>query len=153
MMSTDTLSCPRDQSSLSEQTLDSVVKVDHCGSCGGVFLDKGELNKIEDDTAREYANQIREKENDVEEAYEMAKQLERPSASCPKCKCEMEKEEYGMCSNVIVDSCPKCGGMWLDHGELKEIMLFFEGAKLETTSLSAKIWASLHNLFSKKQRI
>jgi uncharacterized protein len=150
-MPAQTISCPRDKTSLVPQLFDSTIEAEHCSSCGGVFLDKGQLEKIEDATAKDYAAQIKEPDDGAQEA-EMAKQLERKEATCPKCNAEMEKEEYGFCSEVLIDSCPKCGGIWLDHGELREIMIFFEQAKLETRSAKTKVWAFLHNLFGQKQR-
>jgi Zn-finger nucleic acid-binding protein len=151
-MSAKVLSCPRDHGGLTPQLFESIVQVDHCASCGGVFLDKGELEKIEDATAKEYADQVKDPDGGAAEACEMARQLERKEANCPKCDGEMEKQEYGFCSNVLIDTCPKCGGIWLDHGELKEIMVFFERSKLESTPLPSRLWTFLHNLFGQKQR-
>ncbi|NMX21320.1 hypothetical protein C5S30_02550 [ANME-1 cluster archaeon GoMg4] len=31
-----------------------------------------------------------------------------------------EVEVFG--PNVVIDTCPKCGGIWLDHGELKKLL-------------------------------
>jgi len=151
-MPAQALTCPRDHSGLVPQPFESIVQVDHCASCGGVFLDKGELEKIENAAAKEYANQVEDPDGGAQQACEMAKQLERKDATCPKCNTEMEKQEYGFCSEVLIDSCPGCGGIWLDHGELKEIMIFFERSKLETSSPSTKVWRFLHNLFAQKQR-
>jgi Zn-finger nucleic acid-binding protein len=152
LMSGKATSCPRDQAALVPQTFDSILQVEHCGSCGGVFLDKGALEKLENATAQEYAKESKQPDDMAEEAYEMGMQQEREDAVCPKCDAEMEKSEYGFCSSVLIDSCPKCGGIWLDHGELKQIMLFFERAKLDTSSLHTKVWSYLHNLFGQKQR-
>jgi len=38
---------------------------------------------------------------------------------CPSCKNEMVIYEY---SDVEVDHCPDCGGVWLDAGELEQII-------------------------------
>lgn len=37
---------------------------------------------------------------------------------CPRCKVNMEKLKKG---DVILDVCLKCGGMWLDNGEIEKL--------------------------------
>ncbi len=42
---------------------------------------------------------------------------------CPKCWVTMRQEEVEVFGpNVVIDTCPKCGGIWLDHGELKKLL-------------------------------
>lgn len=38
--------------------------------------------------------------------------------SCPRCQVNMDKEAK---ADVIIDRCPKCGGIFLDGGELQKI--------------------------------
>ena len=40
---------------------------------------------------------------------------------CPHCRQVMETHVYGGPGNVIVDNCPRCTVIWMDHGELKKI--------------------------------
>jgi uncharacterized protein len=35
---------------------------------------------------------------------------------CPKCGSDMEEINY---QDVMIDKCPDCKGIWLDHGELE----------------------------------
>lgn len=37
---------------------------------------------------------------------------------CPRCNVNMEKLKR---EDVILDVCNKCGGMWLDKGEIKKL--------------------------------
>jgi hypothetical protein len=39
---------------------------------------------------------------------------------CPKCGSDLKEEDYG--ASVLVDRCGKCGGIFLDGGEM-EILL------------------------------
>jgi Zn-finger nucleic acid-binding protein len=39
---------------------------------------------------------------------------------CPKCAEEMQTHPVGL-HDVQVDECSKCGGMWLDRGELAQL--------------------------------
>ena len=41
---------------------------------------------------------------------------------CPSCGSEMDAHPYGGGGNVNVDSCEKCGLVWLDSGELRRIV-------------------------------
>ena len=39
--------------------------------------------------------------------------------NCPSCGTTMREREK---EDVIVDVCPNCKGMWLDHGELEKLV-------------------------------
>ena len=38
---------------------------------------------------------------------------------CPKCGADLQTEDY---HGVQIDRCPECGGMWLDAGEVEELL-------------------------------
>ena len=38
---------------------------------------------------------------------------------CPRCKVVMKKLKK---KEVVLDICGKCGGMWLDYGEMNKLM-------------------------------
>jgi Zn-finger nucleic acid-binding protein len=42
--------------------------------------------------------------------------------SCPKCKAAMATHPYYGPGNVVIDSCGQCELVWLDFGELKQIV-------------------------------
>lgn len=66
--------------------------------------------------------------------------------TCPECKVKilMERESTRICpadgsvllkehnNEIIIDRCPKCKGIWLDHGEIEAIK---EAAKAEGLAL------------------
>ena len=43
------------------------------------------------------------------------------SAKCPNknCDCDMKEVDF---ENIKIDICDKCGGVWLDGGELAQLM-------------------------------
>jgi len=50
------------------------------------------------------------------------KNLEK-KIECPRCWVEAERVEVDVFGpNISVDICPKCKGIWLDHGELGKIL-------------------------------
>ena len=42
---------------------------------------------------------------------------------------------------VVVDRCPDSGGVWLDNGELEEIMKHAQGGESKMTSFFSKIFS------------
>jgi transcription initiation factor IIE alpha subunit len=53
---------------------------------------------------------------------------------CPKCGHDLEEVNY---QNVMVDRCPDCKGIWLDHGELE---LLEKGEAKVTTGFLKKVF-------------
>lgn len=110
------MTCPACSSALDSITVNAVA-LDACKKgCGGVWFDKNELDRFE--TASESAGS------------ELLKHLHPkmiPASTgaprtCPKCvKYKMQKRFACAKRNVEVESCPGCGGIWLDTGELARI--------------------------------
>ncbi|HET7738075.1 MAG TPA: zf-TFIIB domain-containing protein [Tepidiformaceae bacterium] len=44
--------------------------------------------------------------------------------NCPACQTVMREREK---EDVIIDVCPNCKGMWLDHGELEKLVAIEAG--------------------------
>lgn len=88
------------------------VEVDHCGRCGGVWLDAEEMDLLlEGSEGRE---EIRRKAT-VETASDEEKRR------CPICSHKMEKARItreGRETRILIDRCEKRHGTWLDGGEL-----------------------------------
>ena len=68
---------------------------------------------------------------------------------CPKCGAEMSYREYAYCSQIVIDVCPKCEGIWLDEGEIKTLEIFFEQSRIEAAVIRRGFWKSLMSLFWK----
>lgn len=54
--------------------------------------------------------------------------------SCPKCHVNMERVKV---ERLAVDRCHKCGGLWLDQGELDALLSTRGGAKQAIATLDA----------------
>jgi Zn-finger nucleic acid-binding protein len=141
------MKCPRDEVVLETQIYEADIEVDACPSCQGMWLDVGELEKIEDVREHDYSEELQRIPNDVANAYEMARQKARPDLHCPKCGAEMASREYAYCSQIIIDVCPKCVGIWLDKGEIKALEIFFERSRMEVNGIRRGFLASLASLF------
>ncbi|MDD5746042.1 MAG: zf-TFIIB domain-containing protein [Candidatus Omnitrophica bacterium] len=93
----------------------SDVTVDSCGLCYGIWLDKGELEKIVSyknaapDTAINTLQSLLKQERTL---------IEKQSLSCPCCDLPMDKVSFNAAEAIIADYCPHCEGLWFDKGEL-----------------------------------
>ncbi len=102
------------------------VEVDVCPMCEGIWFDKGELFEIikadlrSGDVDGLFREDIDGKE--VQGSYDV---LNEKLAFCPRCEERGEKVEMKRSldkkNGIWLDSCPVCGGIWLDGGELAKI--------------------------------
>ncbi len=139
--------CPCDNAALESQVYEGDVKVDVCPSCQGMWLDKGELEQIEEIQERDYSEELKRLPDLIGSAYEMARQKMLPVICCPKCGAEMSNHEYAYCSQIMIDVCPKCEGIWLNKGEIEALEIFFERSKMDTKEIRRGFWGSLSKLF------
>lgn len=107
------MKCPRDGTPLKREIFCG-LEIDSCVVCDGTWLDKGELAKIsglEGDTL------------EGEEAVgNLPDRKEGEFLVCPKCGEKMKPYFFSRKKVLIVDMCPKCGGVWLDAKELKKAL-------------------------------
>jgi Zn-finger nucleic acid-binding protein len=106
------LSCPRDKAQMREtRTGDSVLDV--CGKCGGQFFDSGEMFGA-------FGIKADPSYWDRSETSGPVKDGELP---CPVCHTHMLVQDVKHeAEHVEIDRCGKCGGIWLDKGEVQKIM-------------------------------
>ena len=110
-----------------------LVETDYCPSCGGIWLDSGELELLlGSGQEAEKLVQSFVPVGGVKEAYRR----------CPICDRKMEKINAGCGqSPVIIDRCTKGHGLWFDRGELAAIL------KRGCLDKEGKIQELLGNLF------
>jgi Zn-finger nucleic acid-binding protein len=102
--------CPRCRSAtLKESDLGEYgfVVVDTCSRCGGIWLDKGELDRLDDSVWT----------NTEALSFKPARAQGEP-CQCPRCSAALEPISPVGHDNLVLDRCPKCLGFWLDKGEL-----------------------------------
>ncbi len=111
--------CVRCTSVLDNATV-SGVEVDLCPSCGGLWLDAGELERIGKSDAKSMG--------ELQKSLKGSATPEPPSetqTSCPACSAELKQTKVG---SVTVDFCTTCKGVFLDKGELDEAVRVTAGA-------------------------
>lgn len=125
------MKCPVDRSNLSPQIYEDAVQADVCPSCKGVWLDRGELEKVEETVEHDYSEELSRIPDIVGRAFEAARQKSRGEMACPRCGVGMESREYAYCSQIMINKCPRCGGIWLDRGEIEALEIFYERSRKE----------------------
>jgi len=91
------------------------IEIDYCFSCGGIWLDAGELEYLMGDS--EKSAEILKSFQDVTNS---SKEKKRP---CPICGKAMKKVSVSTSeSEIIIDKCPKEHGIWFDKDELYKIV-------------------------------
>jgi len=141
------MDCPKDGAKLQTKAYESDIEVDQCAECGGMWLDEGELEKIQKSTEHDYGDELREMPPFATRAYEMARQQAAADLCCPKCGQEMTKKEYAYASQIIVDTCLSCRGVWLDRGEIEALEVFFERSKSNAAEIRKGFFGSLLGFF------
>ncbi len=119
--------CINDGDEMTRMTWEADVEVDRCPTCGGTWLDHGELEQLQSTVERDYSEDLaRPAIDDIRAAFARAHASVADNRLCPQCDVPMEQREHGYTSQVMVDTCPGCRGVWLDKGELKALEVFFE---------------------------
>lgn len=110
------MKCPACQHRLREFKA-STITLDGCdGGCGGIWFDYGELAKV-NSLHRNPEEKIVDLKLDPK-----VKVDDYAERQCPRCRnVKLDKKLYSLGSGVILDRCPECKGVWLDHGELEKI--------------------------------
>ncbi|MBN1187263.1 MAG: zf-TFIIB domain-containing protein [Bacteroidales bacterium] len=110
------MKCPRCNIELTNKTIldfKYFLNIDYCGNCGGIWLDNGELTRLEKTIEPTF--------------YEIRKipgnQEQMEIIICPSCDNSkiLQKRQHTRDKHVIIDFCPFCKGIWLDTGEIEAI--------------------------------
>ncbi len=107
--------CPNCEKNLEEVNFYG-AKIDYCNSCKGFWFDQKELEKAKD----EKEESIKWLDIDLWENMEEFKVSEK-ERQCPACNLPLYELNYGD-SEVKVDVCSVCEGVWLDKGEFVKVV-------------------------------
>jgi len=103
-----------------EKMLFHNVEVDYCPECLGIWFDKDELMYAKDDKDQ----QLKWLDFDIwrdKGKFKLSKSLRQ----CPKDRTGLMEISYDN-SNVKIDFCKYCHGIWLDRGEFKQIIVYLK---------------------------
>ncbi|MCK4303885.1 MAG: zf-TFIIB domain-containing protein [Candidatus Eisenbacteria sp.] len=107
------MTCPACGNQLKQMTVGDIV-VDVCdGGCGGIWFDHLELLKVDEPHETAGMSLL-----DLKRAKGVEIDKKAPR-KCPRCTdIVMFRHFHSVKHQIQVDECPKCGGFWLDVGEL-----------------------------------
>jgi Zn-finger nucleic acid-binding protein len=76
---------------------------------------------------------------------------------CPACHVSMDKFRYMYSSNIILDECPNCGGVWVQDGELRRMREVLEsqttGPKVVRVSSATAVKPNAESFSLRLQRV
>lgn len=89
------------------------INIDRCGSCGGIWLDYLELERL-----REAPDAVSiDLATDVDASFD-----EMVYVECPRCFSILDQEETGEPASITYEVCRTCGGSFFDGGELRTML-------------------------------
>lgn len=122
--------CPSCGSKLNDYELFK-IRIEGCPACKGIFLDKDELRKLKDKVEHGSWHDLRWMDDEIE-AINVLKVI-ASRRKCPKCSdAKLLTVSFGD-SNIFIDWCTHCKGIWLDKDEFEDITKYLL-AKLNTLS-------------------
>lgn len=83
--------------------------IDVCPLCNGCWLDKDELARI-----------TRSRGKDAVSLALIDKH--KTQFACPRCRAPLHEGKHERNEKFLIDECEKCGGIWLDRGELPTLL-------------------------------
>jgi len=108
------------------------VEIDYCTSCGGIWLDAGELELLMGSS---------EKAKQLLDFFKIEPDCTEKPRKCPICLKKMQKISVGLSAEpVLIDKCPKAEGLWFDRGELQKII---NRARLDKDNKIRKLLADM----------
>ena len=114
------MNCPACSRALTQLTVED-VEVDAChNGCGGLWFDNFEMAKFDEPHESSAWEQVLVSVDLLAPADYEAKRI------CPKCSVPMLRHFFSQQRRTHVDSCPQCGGNWLDTGELAQVRAEFQ---------------------------
>lgn len=131
------LLCPKCGHVLSTKTVKTAssgtLDVDVCENCGGVYFDRGEVNRISKGDAIKL---VKGQDHDISS---------KGTNRCPKCGASLERYwGEAVPSDVYVLRCPDCSGTWFTKEELTKFKTaqvskidYFRTWKIPLSSLSS----------------
>ncbi len=131
------------------------VLIQHCSKCDGIFIKENIMKQLIDkqtvDRKKFDYLMIRFIKKNPRHAIETNAKYK----NCPVCKKMMQRYNYGAISGVILDRCVQGHGIWLDAGELKQIIEWkYHGGTSkdkQDTSLSINIGNEEENYKMRKE--
>ena len=100
--------------------------IDVCPECQGIWFDPGELKPVANEMIRQNAVPDQEAK-DAFHGRSESTDRDEPKKLCPGCGELTEVFNYAYDSNVFLNKCPTCHGIWADQGEIERVARYLKG--------------------------
>ena len=120
-----TMRCPSCSNILAEVAGKSAT-VDICQSCKGIWFDRGELVNIVQELLQREDVAPRSLHPFERSRVQTAKADDQIKRLCPRCQQQMKSFNYAYDSNIILEKCSNCEGIWADAGEVREVARYLK---------------------------
>jgi len=117
------MDCPKCTGKLEENKLGDET-IDVCWVCEGIWFDRGELKKVISGDSKDFKSigsklDLEKHGVDGAELAAFGIDLNHKEGKCPRCADVMGQTVYK--KGILIDSCPKDHGIWLDGGEIHKL--------------------------------
>ncbi len=119
------MKCPACSNALRQVKTESVL-IDHCTQCKGIWFDPDELAPVIMALKSADLTLAKETESTAPIHARPAHTVKENDRFCPRCDKKLKKFNYGYDSNVFLDRCTDCQGIWTDAGEVNQIIEFLK---------------------------
>ncbi len=105
------------------------IEVDSCPECQGIWFNAGDLKPYIDGILAKDES-IPHDSAELHRSIVALRDLSESVRPCPHCNVGMKKFNYAADSNIIIDKCSDCEGLWVDKKEIRELAIFAKGNPL-----------------------
>lgn len=113
------------------------VTIDVCPACAGIWFDEGELvrlHQLDDEILPRIDSLYQPQVTSYDPPWERL---------CPNCRQPLRPYNYLYTSNIRLDTCEQCGGVWVDNGELEVMHRVLQDARAAEVPPEAKAQVAL----------
>ncbi|MCP4609483.1 MAG: rhomboid family intramembrane serine protease [Planctomycetes bacterium] len=100
--------------------------VDICLDCRGIWFDSGEfVDFARSLTESEKISPTKTRLFEPRKVHTL-KTVREQTKTCPKCNLAMKRFNYSYDSNIFIDKCLNCQGIWTDGGEIRQVARYLK---------------------------
>src|SRR3954452_19972414 len=136
--------CPRCHSPLKDADYEG-VRVATCAGCDGHWMGAEQLKQIVDTRENLWEAEALEAWREMP-AHRVPLHRESGALGCPACGEPMEAYNYAADTGIILDRCRRCGGIWLDGGELDKVQMAVEASEMDVEQDRKRFSGKLHEV-------
>ena len=98
--------------------------LDVCSTCRGVWCDDGELGAVAKALIK--TGKVSEPASLVSRSPRLHEDDDNREKPCPRCGETTQSFNFAYDSNIFLNRCDACSGIWLDSGELLNVVSFIK---------------------------